>query len=543
MSEIKRVLLVYTDPYYLVKQVYPFGLDMLARRLERDGIRTRIEHAFLPGADPGANLARAAEEFAPDLIGLGIRNIDTTMACETYGNFTGPGFRTFFFLPQVRAAADAIRRLLPGVPMIAGGGGFSVAPGEMLDYLDIDYGVAGEGEEALAEFVKAWPDENELAGIDGLVMRRGADKKINPRRRFTFDGRTEPARDPGFMHAFETAGLPVRVKRGCNQACVFCVEPVIEGRRFVHREVDDVVAELRAASEMEHVNKVFFVDTEFNLPDLEYPRRLVTALIDSGLNRRFRFASQFLPRPFDRDFAGLLADAGFSVVLTCTSFADPVLKASGASYREADIVGALELCQEYGMDATVDLIFGLPGETWETVDYTLAKMREHADSPLRHYEYTVGARVYPHTPLAKIVDDNSFENMYGGCDVGLEPVFYCSPAPPLELKKYIDRRLPAPMRFDNEISETARSRLAVGYLSDRGLFSQAYDAYLTLPVREKSEAFDYFFRSLAEAGHADAARMAALNLKQAIADSGDPAYAGKSGVIDYYLYLLEQARA
>jgi radical SAM superfamily enzyme YgiQ (UPF0313 family) len=345
------------------------------------------------------------------------------------------------------------------------------------------------------------------------------------------------------MHAYETAGLPVRVKRGCNQACVFCVEPVIEGRRFVHRDVDGVVAELQAAAEMEHLNKVFFVDTEFNVPDLEYPRRLVTAIIDSGLNRRFRFASQFLPRPFDRDFAALLAEAGFSVILTCTSFADPVLEASGASYREADITAALDLCAEYEIDATVDLIFGLPGETWETADYTLAKMREFADSPLRHYEYTVGARVYPGTPLAKIVEKGGCENVHGCGKVGLEPVFYSSPAPPLELKEYVDRGLPAPMRFDNKLSEAARSRLAVGYLADRGLFRQAYDAYLGLPVREKSEAFDYFFRSLAEAGHADAARMAAMNLKQAISESGDPAFAGKSGVIDYYLYLLGRAEA
>jgi hypothetical protein len=142
----------------------------------------------------------------------------------------------------------------------------------------------------------------------------------------------------------------------------------------------------------------------------------------------------------------------------------------------------------------------------------------------------------------KVVKDGR-ENLYGADGAGLEPVFYCSPASPLELKAHVDARVPAPMRFDNEPSEASRSLLAVGYLADRGRFAEAYDAYLGLPVREKSEAFDYFFRSLAEAGHADAARMAAMNLKQAISESGDPAFAGKSGVIDYYLYLLGRAEA
>jgi hypothetical protein len=542
MSDIRRVLLVYTDPYYLVKQVYPYGLDVLADRLRGEGAEVRIEYAFLPGPDPAANLASAAREFEPDLVGLGVRNIDTCMACEEFGDFSGKGFRSFFFLPQVRAACEAIRELSPGVPMILGGGGFSVAPEAMLDYLDAEFGVVGEGEEALAEFIRAWPDREALHSIPGLAVR-GPDGRVavRPRRPFAFPGRASPSRDPGFRHAFESAGLPVRVKRGCNQACVFCVEPLIEGRRFVYRDIADVVAELEAAADMPHVNKVFFVDTEFNVPDEKHASELVRALIDQNLHSRFRFTSQFLPRPFDRDFAALLAEAGFSVILTCTCFADEVLEASGASYRESDITGALELCAEYEIDATVDLIFGLPGETWETVAHTLSRMNEFPPAPFRRYEYTVGGRVYPGTSLADKVVKDGRENLYGADGAGLEPVFYCSPASPLELKAHVDARAPAPMRFDNEPSEASRSLLAVGYLADRGRFAEAYDAWLSLDLPGRSRTFDYFFRSMADAGHAEAARTAAIQLKRAIAASRDETYQARLGVIDYYLELLERA--
>jgi radical SAM superfamily enzyme YgiQ (UPF0313 family) len=544
MAEIRKVLLLYTDPYYLVKQIYPYGLDMLATRLRQDGIDARVEYAFLPDAAPAANLAAAVADFAPDLVGLGIRNIDTCMACEDHGDVAGDGYRSFFFLPGIREAAKAVREVLPDVPIICGGGGFTIAPREMLAYLDVEFGVVGEGEEALSAFVHAWPDRDRLAQIPGLVMLNGGRFTENPRKEFSFPAPPQPGRDPGFRHALEAAGLPVRVKRGCNQACSFCVEPIIEGRKFVYRDILDIVDELRAAADMDQVSRVFFVDTEFNIPDLAYATALVESLMGQGLHSRFRFASQFLPRPFTDDFAKLLAAAGFSIILTCTSFADQVLETAGVSYRAADIAGTLELCAEYSIDTTVDLIFGLPGETWETTARTIKLMNDLPPTPLRRYEYTVGARVYPGTPVAGMVAAaKDGRDVYGSLTPELlEPCFYCTPAPPLELKKHVDARVPEPMRFANELSETSRLRLAVGYLADRGRFAEACDVFLSLPLPDKSAAFDYFFRLAANRGRLDVARLAAENLRQAVVESGNPVYQAQAGVINYYLAVLEQAK-
>ena len=33
----KRILLLYADKYYLIKQVYPFGLDLIANYLTQHG--------------------------------------------------------------------------------------------------------------------------------------------------------------------------------------------------------------------------------------------------------------------------------------------------------------------------------------------------------------------------------------------------------------------------------------------------------------------------------------------------------------------------
>ncbi len=543
MTVIGRVLLIYTDPYYLVKQVYPYGLDLLAARLRREGIETRIEHASLPGAAALTNLSQVVAEFRPDLVGLGIRNLDTCMACEEYGQLTGDGYRSFFFLPQIRDVADAVRQLLPGVPFICGGGGFTIAPRAILDYLDIDYGIIGEGEAALAAFVQQWPEQDRLQDIPGLIVRTDDGFRETVRQRFVFPDPVPTQRDAGFNHAFESAGLPVRVKRGCNQACIFCVEPIIEGRHFIYRDPVEVIGELQDCAALDQVRTVFFVDTEFNVPDLSYATQLLEYLLAAGLERRFRFASQFLPRPFTDDFAALLATAGMSVIMTATSFADEVLEAAGASYRRSDIIAAIDLCARHDIDITIDLIFGLPGETWETVERTISAMNDYPENGRRRYEYTVGARIYPGTALAEMVQSQRRKtDIYGRLTPELlEPCFFCTPAAPLELKRFVDARLPAPMRFANELSEAGRARLAVAYLADRGRFAEALRTYLSLALPDKAAAFDYFFRQSANHGHLETARQAAEDLKQAIGAARDPAFSGQVTVIDYYLGVLEKA--
>jgi radical SAM superfamily enzyme YgiQ (UPF0313 family) len=543
MTAIGRVLLIYSDPYYLVKQIYPYGLDLLAARLRREGIETRIEPAFLPGAEALTNLTQVVAEFRPDLVGIGIRNLDTCMACEEYGQLAGDGYRSFFFLPQVREVADAVRQLLPDVPVICGGGGFTIAPRDILDYLAIDYGVIGEGEAALAAFVQQWPDRSRLQQIPGLIVRTENGFRETMRQPFSFPAPAHAERDAGFGHAFESAGLPVRVKRGCNQACTFCVEPIIEGKRFIYRDAVDAIGELQDCAALDQIRSIFFVDTEFNVPDLSYATQLLDYLLAAGLEKRYRFASQFLPRPFTDAFAALLAKAGMSVIMTATSFADEVLEAAGVSYRRRDIIAAIDLCARHDIDITIDLIFGLPGETWATVEETICAMNDYPENSRRRYEYTVGARIYPGTALAEMVRSPSGNTaVYGRLTPELlEPCFFCTPAAPLELKRFVDARLPSPMRFANELSESRRARLAVAYLADRGRYAEALRTYLSLHLPDKAAAFDYFFRQSANHGALETARQAAEDLKQAIDAAHDPAYYGQIGVIDYYLGVLEKA--
>ncbi|WP_462324593.1 B12-binding domain-containing radical SAM protein [Desulfoplanes sp.] len=537
---MNKVLLLYTDPYYLVKQVYPFGLDLIASNLRNNGFEVRLDYPFLPGPDVGTNLYHILSRFRPDCIGLGIRNIDTTMACEAYGNFQGPGFSARYFLPEIKTICSWLGENLPDVPVVAGGGGFTISPGAMLAELGLDFGIHGEGERAFLEFLEHWPDIDRIQSIPGLVWRDGGGGR-NPRRLHVFENLYPETRDPKFRYALEHAALPVQLKRGCNQGCSFCVEPILEGRRFVHRSVPEVVDELgRLADSYPEARKIFFIDTEFNIPDLEYPQELIGAILQAGLHDRFRFASQFLPRPFTREFAELLHQAAFSLIFTCDSFSDTVLERNGMSYRQQDILETLAICDELELDHTVDLIFGLPGESHETLDQTLSLMLERPPMPWRRYEYTIGARIYENTPLHRMLQgmEDSSHNIHGRMAPGmLEPCFYCSPKPPLELKEDIDAVLPFALEFRNKADAASRQQLAVAWLADQCRWDETAELLFGLDTPSLIAVYGYVFKSLVRDSQTDMARSLLEYIWQEL--NGQEGFDQEMGMVGYYLGLLE----
>jgi len=537
-----RVLLPYTDRYYLIKQVYPFGLDLIADYLRQYGHDVTVEYPFLPEPDLETNLLNILEKSMPGVIGLGIRNIDTCMSCETYGNYGENDYKTFYFLPEIRRIVDLIKKHAPGLPVIAGGGAFTISPAAILKYLCIEYGVVGEGEEPLRQFIEAFPNREMINRIAGLARFDGG-YRVNPRKAYRFMGDAlPPGRERKFHYAFETAGLPVQVKRGCNQGCSYCVEPIIEGREIVFRKIDRIMEELKSISQRdEGIRNIFFVDTEFNLPDLTFCSRLVERIIGEGLHDRFSFASQFLPKPFNSDFAGLLAKAGFSIILTCDSFADEVLERNHISYCERDICKTLEACEQHGLACTISMIFGLPGETYETVDHSLEQMKRYTPGFLRRYEYTIGGRIYQGTRLCRSIEKGGEKaHLYGtGSEGYVEPYYFCAPESPFKLKQYIEKGLGYAIPYENRYDDTVVRSLAIAYMADQRRWGEVISKFADSDLPVRSQIYEYLFRRLTGAGRIDDARVVSETLLSAIGkDNKDLRYRDQMELIRFYLSLL-----
>lgn len=541
----KNVLLLYVDKYYLLSQVYPFGLNLISNYLRRCGHRVDIACPFLPHGDYKKNLRDAIARTGPDFVGIGIRNLDTCMSCEQYGDFKGDGYQTFYFLPHVKEIVSEIKEAIPHVPIVVGGGAFTVSPIAILKYLGVDYGIIGEGEEPFCRFIEAFPDTERIWHIPGMVYPWQDGYRVNSRQPYRF--RPDLAlehREAAFSFAYEATGVPVQVKRGCHHRCSYCVEPLIEGRKFIFRNIDDVIRELKAlAHSMEAANRVFFVDTEFNVPDLRHGSELAKAILREGLHERFHFITQLIPRPFDVAFARLLAEAGFSVIFSCESFSNRVLAGNLIAYDERDIIEAMETCEQSSINCTVSLIFGLPGESHETLDHTLSRMRQYPVGPLRNYEYTVGGRIYQGTPLCEYVEKNSLsKNLYGTKSQGyLSPYYFCAPVSPLEVHEYVKNIFPGILCYDKKYDEETRQQLAIGYLSDNGRWDEAVEHFTRSEAAVQAGIYDYLFKKLLDAKRQDDARAISSALLKNIEGGGASLDPGQAEVVRFYLSHLQNS--
>ena len=138
-----RVLIFSGSREIVHVMVPPIGEAYLAAYLISQGHNVKLLDLTLSN-DFKRDIPKAIDDFNPHLIGISIRNVDST---------TYPG-NLFFYLP-VKGIIQYIKQIAePEIPIILGGAGFSIFSEEILKDLNHDLGVFGEGEYVFAEILK-----------------------------------------------------------------------------------------------------------------------------------------------------------------------------------------------------------------------------------------------------------------------------------------------------------------------------------------------------------------------------------------------------
>jgi len=424
-----RVLLVHANPFQRVTPVPAYGLERLRTAAEPTGAEIELLDPYLVSEDPVGTARAKAEQFRPNVIGLGVRIIDD---CIVVDRLDAPGDEPIdvsFLLPEVLELRRALGEAAPGATFVLGGAGFSACPQECLEYLDVEYGVVGAGEETFAAICEGAP----LDGIAGLV-RRGEERGIGAYV-LGFGGPTR--RDPLYA---PTNSFPVRTRIGCAMQCVYCTAANL-GRRHASGELEVVLDEIQetvATGRDRGVGRVslFFADDEFNLPDERHPIMLLQGIVARGLAKHLTWRAYFNPTPFSDELADLVRETNGHISITVDSAADRLLATAQKPFRRRHLDALISLLVERGVSADLGLIFGLPGETDETIAETIDFVRALPTSI--EVVYSAGARVYPNTPLSRIAAQEP-ERLVGATDpTFLTPVAYSSPRPPRELARRLD---------------------------------------------------------------------------------------------------------
>jgi hypothetical protein len=465
-----RVLLVHANPFQRVTPVPAYGLERLRTAVEPTGAEVELIDPYLVSDDPLGAARAAAGRFRPDVIGLGIRIIDDCIVVDRLEAPADEPIDVSFLLPEVLELRRALAEAAPEALFIAGGAGFSACPQECLEYLDVDYGVVGAGEAALVAVCGGQP----LDEIPGVV-RRGEPDGIGAYR-LDFGGPTR--RDPLYA---PTNSFPVRTRIGCAMQCVYCTAANL-GRQHESGDLATVLDEVEQTVQgardrgVDRVS-IFFADDEFNLPDERHPISVLEGIRDRGLEKHLTWRAYFNPTPFSSRFAELVRETNGHVSITVDSAADSLLQTAQKPFRRRHLDELVALLAAHGVSADLGLIFGLPGETEETIAETIAFVRA---LPLSiEVVYSAGARVYPHTPLARIAEREP-ERLVGADDPSfLAPVAYSRPWPPRELARRVDEQLSSLPNV---------SRVGVAYRGGQTTLADAYRTVLAQPTLQQTVA-------------------------------------------------------
>lgn len=400
-----RVLLISVNREEFPDPVYPLGVALVAAAAEGAGHEVRVLDLRWVAPE---KLAAGVAEWGPDVVGLGIRNVDNL----TWG-------RSVSYLPEVEVAVAQVRSAFPG-PLVLGGSGFSLFPRELLARLRVPYGVAGEGERAFPALLAALAAGRDPEGIPGVAVCRGpgpGDVRVTPPALGPLA--PNPFR-PDLLAPYLAAGASVGVqtRRGCSFRCLYCTYPALEGRAVRLRDPDVVADEVEAAAGAGARN-LFFVDDAFNAP-ADHAEAVCRRLVERGV--RATWTAFVHPGHLPSGLARWMARAGCAGVEFGTdSLDDRVLAALDKGFTARAAAASARAAAEAGLPAAHYLLLGSPGETPETLERTLAAF-DHL--PPAAVLAMAGVRIYPGTPLA---DRARAEGVCGPGDL-VEPRFYLSPA-------------------------------------------------------------------------------------------------------------------
>ncbi|MCA1703226.1 MAG: tryptophan 2-C-methyltransferase [Actinobacteria bacterium] len=420
---MSRGLVVLVNPNKVHPPIAPYALDVLTTSLELAGFEVEVLDLTFRRDDWKTYLSEYFAVHRPLLVGVTIRNTDTVYAFEQRP-----------FIGEHKEIITEVMRLTDA-PVVGGGIGFSTMPFALVDYFGIDFGVKGPGEQIICDLADALVTDRGTSTVAGLIRNtRDGITRVPPPALTLAHGRTvtsptvadnedrvwqvdragtylrrsgKPFKVDNLQY-YQRGGLgSILTKNGCTYRCAHCVEPNAKGTRFGRRDVAAVVDEMQSLAAQGILDQ-HTTDSEFNL-SISHAKNLLREIVrrkraDAGnpLNE-LRLWIYCQPSPFDEEFAGLLAAAGCRGVNVGSDHVRADLlqgwKVTGKGtnyYTFADTEKLVRLCHENGMLTMVEALFGMPGETPET-------MRECVDAFMALDAtvtgFSLGLRLFPYTPL------------------------------------------------------------------------------------------------------------------------------------------------
>jgi radical SAM superfamily enzyme YgiQ (UPF0313 family) len=308
-------------------------------------------------------------------------------------------------LPEDAKAAELAKQVNPEILTVAKGAHFIVLDHEALRaYPALDCVIRGEYEHTAAEIGTGKP----LEGMPGITWRK-PDGTIqrNPERPFIddLDSIPFPARHlvrnelyyrPDTMEPQTT----IVTNRGCPHSCIYCLAPVVSGKKNRYRSVGNVLAEIEQCVKLYGIRSFLFRSDLFT-QNRKWVIELCQAIVERGLD--IEWASNSRVDTINAEMLSWMKKAGCWIIAYGVESGNQEMldlmkkKATVEQAREA-----VQLTREAGVKSSVYLLMGLPWEKPETLEDNIRFARELMPDFLEIF-YTYP---FPGTELHRIAVEN-----------------------------------------------------------------------------------------------------------------------------------------
>ncbi|MBN1384069.1 MAG: radical SAM protein [Elusimicrobia bacterium] len=348
---------------YGLQRYQPLGLLYVAASLEKYGVEADVLDQSVDGFS-GTSLIDKLKNEKYDFVGFYSDSTLKNTVCE-YVKF--------------------IKNTL-NIPIVVGG------PGTLNNKAFFDAGCDiicnGEGEFTACEIVDYLKGKKQLSEIKGISFRKDG-KIINNEPRelipnldvLPFPDREKMKFDEYYdFHKFtmRTPFTSLITSRGCPNNCSFCTSHVFWKRKVRSRSPENIAKELEEILEKHKLKYIYFLDENFGL-NMNWLFDFCNLLIKK--NYGFHWCCAINPFSFKgrkQEAIEIMKKAGCDhMILGLQSAVPQILKNINRSPQQPEAAAeTIRICKEMGILIQLEMIFGLPGDTEETIkqsiDYTIA---------------------------------------------------------------------------------------------------------------------------------------------------------------------------
>lgn len=355
------------------------SLGYVAAILEREGWQCRyfdvIPHGYTP-----ATLVSAVQEYAPDIL--------------CFSAYTYHFHENRYWMRLLHEAT--------GIPVLVGGVHMSLYPRETFIYREIEYGLIGEAESNLPQFLQAFINQSGWEQVPGLIWRDKDEITINspPALPENIDTCPYPARHlwpNDKYYTFVSARrnfTPMITSRGCPFRCIFCEQG---SKKYRMHSPEYVVNEVELCVKNFGVREIDMFDSSMTVD-----KKRIFAISDLMQKRNIKvhWSARSRVDTVNYDVLKAMHDSGcYRIYFGIESGDEEILRRLKKGTSIERIRQTINDCKKIGIETLGFFMIGCPGDTHKTAQKTL-KLSLELDLDFAQYN---GVRALPGTELYDMV--------------------------------------------------------------------------------------------------------------------------------------------